>query len=775
MKLINVTILTIFFHLSAMGQVATGKINFMGNKNNVYQVSIAPNDTVYHKVSCSFYTKTFFLPMIGKGKAIMEISAAGYDNFKKEINFESDTINIGTISLIRNIELKEVFITHPRIKTESDGADFTIKNISNTYMGNAGSLMDMLRWTPGVMVSGNNGITVIGEGAPIIYINDREIKNNSELYALRSTDVTKVEVIRDTGARYGASVNSVIRIYTRRPIKDYLGASVLNATEIKRKMGNTTGVIIDGKRGIVSGNFAFTYMHGNSRINSTEYTQIEHTSQDVFTKSASTETDGRTNLYNIFGGLNFALSKKSVLGMQYNGTFNQLNFGMKRMQQLTENAQTTDRLIYSDIKNKINMHNVSTNFTWDRTKNSKLTIIADYATNRHTDDNGVTEKVISLNTASFTPINTNNDYDIYTVSSEYSFSFKKKDSNVIGTDYGHVSNDGITLTSSIPQYSNRNNDWFAMFYTFKHSWKKFALNLGLRYEYDRTHTIEIGKMIEPSNITKTYSDLFPNGRLMYTLNKNAKIGIIYSRKIIRPSYNDLKPTIFYLDSLTYSTGNPLLKPTFINRLELVSNLYGMTIRLGYSDIKNGVYNVYINNNSTNVTYCKPINIDYGHKWTLSVDYLYNNNWLNIGLHGDMTLPYYKYPYLDRTIIANKVDGSLYANLGFRVFQKYMLSILGLYNTPYYLGTTHGGSTVTLNIGAATFLCKNKLYVSVEGMDLFRRSITPWTRDNYLNTSVYTNTVNDTRGVKITLRYLFNMIENPFKKRSGNEDVINRTN
>ena len=52
------------------------------------------------------------------------------------------------------------------------------------------------------------------------------------------------------------------------------------------------------------------------------------------------------------------------------------------------------------------------------------------------------------------------------------------------------------------------------------------------------------------------------------MNKNNKLTTSYSRRINRPSYQNLNPFIFFADSLTYQKGNPYLKPQYSNNIEL---------------------------------------------------------------------------------------------------------------------------------------------------------------------------------------------------------------
>ena len=94
---------------------------------------------------------------------------------------------------------------------------------------------------------------------------------------------------------------------------------------------------------------------------------------------------------------------------------------------------------------------------------------------------------------------------------------------------------------------------------------KWSLQGGLRLE----NTIAKGLQVtNDSTFTRNFTNLFPSAFVSYAANKNNSVTLSYSRRITRPSYRDLNPFTFFLDSLTYQVGNPYLLPQFTNNLEL---------------------------------------------------------------------------------------------------------------------------------------------------------------------------------------------------------------
>jgi hypothetical protein len=97
--------------------------------------------------------------------------------------------------------------------------DAFVTAVENSVLAEAGSANDVLKKLPGV-ISTSKGFEVIGKGTPIIYINGRLVRDNSELEQLNSKDIKSVDVVQNPGARYDATVKAVIRIQTIRKVGD---------------------------------------------------------------------------------------------------------------------------------------------------------------------------------------------------------------------------------------------------------------------------------------------------------------------------------------------------------------------------------------------------------------------------------------------------------------------------------------------------------------------------------------------------------------------------
>ncbi len=110
------------------------------------------------------------------------------------------------------VELRELVVKGALPNTRLKGNSM-ITRVDGTPLAHSGTLGEMLLMVPG-MTGTEDSPEVLGKGAPLIYINGRLLRDDSELKRLRSEDIRDVEVINNPGAQYDATVRAVVRIRT---------------------------------------------------------------------------------------------------------------------------------------------------------------------------------------------------------------------------------------------------------------------------------------------------------------------------------------------------------------------------------------------------------------------------------------------------------------------------------------------------------------------------------------------------------------------------------
>ena len=109
----------------------------------------------------------------------------------------------------------------------------------------------------------------------------------------------------------------------------------------------------------------------------------------------------------------------------------------------------------------------------------------------------------------------------------------------------------------------------AGYLNFSKQIKKWGVQAGLRLEHTHsTGDLTSAKPTDNDFVERDYVNLFPSAGITYAMNKKNTFQLSYSRRINRPSYQDLNPFEDKLDELTFQQGNPFLQPEYANNFQL---------------------------------------------------------------------------------------------------------------------------------------------------------------------------------------------------------------
>ena len=145
-------------------------------------------------------------------KGVIRCSSMGYKTSMFDIEGK-DTLRI-VLDEDTNI-LNEVLVKSDRPKIQMRGEGMVV-TVAGSVLEKTNTIEQLLDRMPNVSVQ-NGKVEVFGRGTPEIYLNGRKVSDLSEIRYLKSDEVKDIEVITNPGARYSASVKSVIRITTKKP------------------------------------------------------------------------------------------------------------------------------------------------------------------------------------------------------------------------------------------------------------------------------------------------------------------------------------------------------------------------------------------------------------------------------------------------------------------------------------------------------------------------------------------------------------------------------
>ncbi len=509
--------------------------------------------------------------------------------------------------------LEEVTITaeRPLIEPSANGLK---ANVVGTSLAKMGTASEMLSHLP--FVTGNDGnYTVLGHGSPLIYINNRKVRDMGELDRLRADEIVSAEVITTPGAEYAADVPAVIRI---RTIKQHgQGWS-----------GSFQAIYSQGKAYRMNENLALNYRTGGLDIfvkgfvnHGTSYSK-ENSTQTMSTSAEwKTQTNLETRLKRkVFFkgeiGFNYEPNENHSFGIRY---MPDTNFGDRKEESkgtslttkngevINENEYIRQYCYLPDLNHSINGYYVGNWGKWTMdfnadymySKNRMEQFVINNQTDKVTSQNNVRNYLYAAKLMLMRPLGKGN----FTIGTEETFTNRHDVFKQSG--FSANANDHIKQS------------FYSVFAQYGIGLGKFNLSAGLRYEHQKTEYYENKALIEEQS--PTYNDLIPTLNLRYR-EKDWSAGFSYRVMKYSPSYTMLASAVSYQSQYFYTNGNPNLKPQKHHFFSLNGSYRWIHAELYFDK----VYNMY-------TSYYKPYN-DETHpgvalrtQGTLPTTYLYGAN------------------------------------------------------------------------------------------------------------------------------------------------------
>ncbi len=546
-------------------------------------VLLSSTDSAFVAGAVSGEDGGFDIPVADDTHYILRLSLVGYD-----LQYVADVSagNAGAIALTSSaVTLDEVTIKaqHPVVALKGNAL---VTSVAGTSLEHAGSANDVLPYVP--MVLGRNGdFTVFGKGSPVIYVNNRKLQDLSELNQINSADIKNIELITNPGPKYDASVKSVIRIITKRPQGDgfsgtlrtqdgwhydYLGTR--NYADLKYRTG--------GLEAFLNLSYCNTCDEDNT-INDCETRAASVITQHI-------DASGSTRYNNVWGkgGLSYMFNEHHSVGASYS---NSMGKNLSRYTAIsditidgeaTDHAEETDRekenaypshyanVYYDGEIGKLGIDlNVDymwtksrTNATYDETSNSDGH--TDFNTQNNSRKRLFAEKLVLS-------------YPVWKGELEIGDEFTtSRIKSLYNTDF-------TLLNNSDSRTDERNIAGFAQ---LSQQFGAFEAAVGLRYEHVKYRYYDGGVL--DTDQSRTYSNLFPSASLSYSTD-DFQLGLSYSDKTQRPSYDDLDGNVEYVNRYTLMGGNPALQPETVHTLELTGVWQFLFAQLTYTHCKNPIF------------------------------------------------------------------------------------------------------------------------------------------------------------------------------------------
>ena len=481
------------------------------------------------------------------------------------------------------LALEEVTITaeRPLIEPSANGLKANVIGTSLAKMGTAGEMLSHLPF-----VTGKDGsYTVLGHGTPEIYINNRKVRDTSELDRLRADEIVSAEVITTPGAQYAANVPAVIRIKTvKQRGQGWSGSFRTNYSQgsLARGYGQvnlnyrTGGLDIFGMGYVTRSSF-----YGNS----TSDDRLEASSVwDVHTQKHYNQ---KTDYF--FGtlGFNYDFNERHSIGLRYEPN---APFGNHKKHVYSDVTVKKDGEFLEEMKTEqVNQdkskwkHSVNAYYTGNIGK-WQVDVNADYLF-------GQSEKLQQI---------TNNEEKAAESTSKvrnYLYAVKAVASTPIGKGHFSIGTEE-TFTNRHDLFLQSGFSADADNHVKQSSWSAFAnyslplgkwnLSAGFRYEHQQTDYYE--NNIYKEEQSPVYNDFIPTLSANYR-NGDWNLNLSYKYLKGNPPYSLLNSAINYRSKYEYMTGNPLLEKQQNKAFLLDASWKWIYISTWYNSVKNSITTV----------------------------------------------------------------------------------------------------------------------------------------------------------------------------------------
>jgi hypothetical protein len=738
-----------------------------------------PTDTAMVQAMLSDAAGAFRFEGVATGTYRLVVSSVGYLKLIAEpFALTSTSLTLPPTQLITDVrQLNEVTVSARKSFLEQQ-PDKLVVNVSASPIATGATALEVLRKVPGVQVR-NDRISIVGKNSVAILIDGKPspyTDMNAVVREIPSSSIESIEVITNPSARYDAAGGAVINLILKRgglrgtngTVSLMAGGGLYNQGDVNRatqtypRLSPSLTMNHRAGRWNVFGSYSYFYR------SAFEINQIQR-NYGASVYNQKNYNPAPYGIHNYRVGADYYLGNKNTVGLLLTG-FDRAGAGTFENQTQVSNrvsGQLTDAFT-SRNQQQIRRANQTLNANWTHRFDSTgrlLTIDLDLARYTLTNRSAITVTPRvgrpTLNTQAVTqPV------DFRTIKIDYVHPFSPAVKLELGAKVGaaRIDNDlsfevdGVRDTQNSNRfiYDEQINAAYANLSTKKGRW---TAQVGLRAE----QTVAKGRIGSDLVLDRNYWQPFPSLFLTRQLDSSLAIIAQYSRRIDRPGFTLQNPFQIYIDPLTYTRGNPLLRPQLTNAYKLgltYTNLpvltvsYDLTSDVIFELAPQQEQRTDANGNTRLVTYTVAQNLAEARNFTVQLNFPIQLGKVIDGYGGAMLVNQrYRATYLGQAFDRAKWYGVYYTEINVKLSPATSFQLTGYYAAPalFELALTGRNSSVDLALEHRFWRKQAKLTLAMSDLLYMDRTIGTIQFDD-IDFSL--NQRNDTRTARLTFSYSF---------------------
>lgn len=788
--------------LNAQSKI-TGELLDNNNEAIIYANVLlqSEDNTTLVKAETTDADGKFTIAGIPAGSYNVAISYVGLADELIPVNLaDGEEKNLGTIAMkASSVELETAVITAKRAMVEVK-PDRTVFNIQGTINSTGDNALQLMRKAPGVLVDNNNNISVLSRSGVMIYVDGKRLPLSGEqlsnyLSAIPADQIDRMDIITNPGAKYEAEGNAGIIDIRMKKNKSHGANGTISGAYGIGVYPTANASITGNYRNSLMNTFATVGVSDNRSFNNLDFTSYQN---GVIVEESNNIVNDNNNL-NLRLGTDFYVAPNHIVGflvehMNGNGKARSKNGSNIKSQ---SSSTVIDSILRANNRTDVESDNTTANinYRYDNKKNS-INIDLDYGQydnasstyqpNLYYDTN---ENFLSGVVSAY---DSPRKINIYTGKIDYETELGKGRLG-IGSKYSEVRTDNTfefyDVINDARQLNNIKSNRFEydekvtagyINYNTQLS-QKIGMAAGVRVEHTKSDGVltPYDSSLQEPPVDQSYTDLFPTVGLTYQAAPMHAFNLNYGRRINRPDYNVLNPFREQLSELSFSRGNPFLKPEIVNNVELgYTYAYRYNFKLGYSLTTDQITRLigpdesdpragFINWDNLaeqrviSANFSAPISIT--PKW---------NAYLTVnGSHIDNQATYDNGAVID----LQAWTYSFFQQHTFTLPNKFAAELSGWFSGPgIWGGVFEYETTWSLNLGLSRKFLNDQLNVRLSAQDLFYES--GWSGESKFNGLTSTGMGSyDSRRVNLSVSYNFgNKNVKSRKRKTGMDDESKRT-
>ncbi|MBK6930686.1 MAG: TonB-dependent receptor [Saprospirales bacterium] len=546
------------------------------------------------------------LPLMGQ--YVLKISYMGYAASEQKVafgagggrsngatggfNLNNVDKDLGNISLAASSRvLKEVTVTSEG-STVSLALDKKVYKVDKDGVAAGGNAEDALKNVPSVTVDIDGNVT-LRNAAPQIFVDGRP--TTLSLDQIPADVIDNIEIITNPSAKYDASGGTagIVNIVLKKERRIGYNGSLRAGIDMRGKLN--FGGDINARQGKINA-FLSAGINDRRTLGTGETDRYNLFGAPLTNVFQSSQTRNDRIFQFLRGGVDWFINNRNTLtftGNYHGGRFNSLDeldirtdtltsagvsssLALRTSESARQFRNAGSQLLYKHIYPKDGMEwtaDLNLNRSrWDNSGDFQTEYQATGLITRQRQNGEGANDQITFQTDFVNPLTASMKVELGARAAIRLFS-----SDNASYQYDVPTETYIRAPSFADQYEF-DDQVYAAYSTFSHSFKKWGYQAGLRAE----SSYYTGTLID---VDSTFSNqyplsLFPSLFLTYKLNEEDNLQASYSRRINRPNFFQLNPFPDFSDSLLLSRGNPGLIPEFTSLYEL-----------SYQNIFNRAHNV----------------------------------------------------------------------------------------------------------------------------------------------------------------------------------------